>query len=474
MNDQDVPRPAGGRLWRSVLGVSVGFVVATGAIAAPWFGIGRGTSTTADGYFPYRDGSAVVLHGTESDDVWRSTSFEELTALQALNREPPALSRVISETAGTTSEMSLAELDDQLRPFRVLRQTTIEAAADGSRTTTVAIVMNGPDGVRFAGFEDSAIGTIAFSPAITMLPADIADGDRWEEQGTAAGVPFQWTSRARARESVEVSPGRFEECIEVESGLAYGTAPAERSSATYCAGVGTVVEDGVNGRFELESTDRIPPQPGSDLAAPKVGDSPSAGPPDRWQLVRVTRALAEDQSVRPTSVVPIPGDPTAMLVGTESHDGVVALAAGGDAPGSEVWSFTTGAPVFGTPAADAAAGRIYFGSSAKRVDAVALDGRHLWTHRTQDNVAASPAVAADGEIVVVAGEDHRVRGLDAATGEQQWAAEVDEAVAVTPAVVGDVVVIGDDGGGISAFDARTGARVVGHLRQSGGRRRRRG
>ena len=78
-----------------------------------------------------------------------------------------------------------------------------------------------------------------------------------------------------------------------------------------------------------------------------------------------------------------------------------------------IWNYTTGGPVFSSPAA--VGGMVYVGSTDRRVYALdASTGAVVWNYTTGDVVASSPAVA-DG-VVYVGSNDHKIYALNATTG----------------------------------------------------------
>lgn len=110
----------------------------------------------------------------------------------------------------------------------------------------------------------------------------------------------------------------------------------------------------------------------------------------------------------------------------------------------------------GSPAIDG--GISYVGSSDGHfVDAVELaTGRELWRHPTAQRVIGSPAVS--GDLVVVGGEDGIVFALDRKDGHPVWSFPTGARVYSSPAVARSTVLVGSADGSLYALaDGRPGA-----------------
>lgn len=86
----------------------------------------------------------------------------------------------------------------------------------------------------------------------------------------------------------------------------------------------------------------------------------------------------------------------------------------------------------------------------------AADGTPLWEERFPNPLWASPTLA--GGLVVVTERSGRVAGYDARTGALRWAAQTQNLIAA-PALVTDGVAYVYGQGGLTAFDAATGAEL---------------
>jgi serine/threonine-protein kinase len=85
----------------------------------------------------------------------------------------------------------------------------------------------------------------------------------------------------------------------------------------------------------------------------------------------------------------------------------------------------------------------------------ALTIEAAWAHRTGGDVFASPAVA--GDLVVVGSEDGAVYGLDLATGDQRWRTTTDDSVQSSAAIDDGQAIVGSNDGRLRALDLADGA-----------------
>ena len=170
-------------------------------------------------------------------------------------------------------------------------------------------------------------------------------------------------------------------------------------------------------------------------------------------MSRLGRARATGETSE-TTILPtwLPTDPPLVLAAGFASDLVAFETFTPGAPPR--WRFHAGGTVYGQPAYDREGGRVYFGASDKRLYALDTRGLFLWSFETKDNVAARPLVVDD--LLVAAGEDGTVYGLDAATGRERWTYEAGGGIVSWPALVGHVIVVGTDGGEVLGLDPATG------------------
>ena len=85
---------------------------------------------------------------------------------------------------------------------------------------------------------------------------------------------------------------------------------------------------------------------------------------------------------------------------------------------SVLWTFQTGGPVVSSPAI-AADGSVLVGSQDGKLYAVARDGTAKWSYATGDIIFSSPAVAHDGTIYIGSDDDH-LYALVPGTAKPRW------------------------------------------------------
>lgn len=131
----------------------------------------------------------------------------------------------------------------------------------------------------------------------------------------------------------------------------------------------------------------------------------------------------------------------------------------GPGPGTELaiaWNFTTGFPVYSSPAV--VDGTVYVGSWDGKVYALdARTGEEVWTFDTGTAISSSPAVH-HGVVFVGAG-DGMVYALNGRTGYEEWRYETGASISSSPAVADGIMYIGSDDHFVYAFNETTGALV---------------
>ncbi|MFE9770296.1 PQQ-binding-like beta-propeller repeat protein [Streptomyces sp. NPDC005931] len=203
-----------------------------------------------------------------------------------------------------------------------------------------------------------------------------------------------------------------------------------------------------------------------------------SGPPD---------SKARARRLRPRTLAAVAGLVGALVVGLTAHSLTGAgRADGGDGPQAwRPWQTTVYEPAprgarqaldvpsveATVPGCQVAAGALY--CAGYRTLPVRLDGRTgrtVWRAGTaragqDEGVYSSTVLGVRDDTVLVRqtvsrdaadAEVTSVLALDAATGERLWARQVDE-VNAAPVVVGDLVVLPEDGGSLTARSPRTGS-----------------
>jgi outer membrane protein assembly factor BamB len=130
--------------------------------------------------------------------------------------------------------------------------------------------------------------------------------------------------------------------------------------------------------------------------------------------------------------------------------------------GQKVWTFDSGSgqPIHAGAnlAPDKAAGdKVVFGNDGAEIIAVTLDGKEAWKFSAGDRVNGTPAVGGaaggQGAMTYVSGCDAKLRGIDVATGKERFALDLPSIAPGSPALVGDRLVIGTDGGAVTCVAA---------------------
>lgn len=127
------------------------------------------------------------------------------------------------------------------------------------------------------------------------------------------------------------------------------------------------------------------------------------------------------------------------------------------ATGETRWEYATEGEISGgptiLPAADGP--RVLVGSQDASLSCLDLEtGKRLWTHSIADQIRCGPTVARTpaGDRIFLAGCDGRLHVIDAANGEERATVAIGGPTGTTPAVSGDLVLFGTEGGEFFAID----------------------
>jgi outer membrane protein assembly factor BamB len=153
------------------------------------------------------------------------------------------------------------------------------------------------------------------------------------------------------------------------------------------------------------------------------------------------------------------GDDTGVVRGFDAKTGAVRweYETDGEISGGPTILPATPPGSGGTTAGGTAATgpRVLIGSQDASLSCLSLaDGTVLWKHSIADQIRCSPTVArtADGDRVFLAGCDGKLHVIDAANGTELAAVPIDGPTGTTPAVLGDRVFFGTEGGAFFAID----------------------
>ncbi len=129
------------------------------------------------------------------------------------------------------------------------------------------------------------------------------------------------------------------------------------------------------------------------------------------------------------------------------------------ATGKLAWQYDTGTAIHAaanlipgpTPAAD----RLVFGTDDAKVVCLTIQGKEVWTAKTDDRVNSCPALA-DGTIYV-SGCDAKLRALRAADGTQDFVRDLPGLAPGSSAVLPDRIIVGTDQGHVVCWPRDGGA-----------------
>ncbi|MBU0616461.1 MAG: PQQ-binding-like beta-propeller repeat protein, partial [Planctomycetes bacterium] len=142
------------------------------------------------------------------------------------------------------------------------------------------------------------------------------------------------------------------------------------------------------------------------------------------------------QTVFPAAVKagPVVADDKIIVACT---DGVVTALE--RSSGRELWSFTTGGEILGTPAYSR--GVVVFGSGDGKVYALDDSGKDLWTFDAGLPVYGAPLI--EGEAAYIGDNGGRMHALDLKTGAERWTfSRADYSIECKPCLWDDLVVFG--------------------------------
>jgi outer membrane protein assembly factor BamB len=168
---------------------------------------------------------------------------------------------------------------------------------------------------------------------------------------------------------------------------------------------------------------------------------------DRWSFT------AKDAGFSSAAAIGTANAARIVVVG----DDVGIVRAFDAATGEPRWTHETEGEISGGPTIlDGPDGaRALVGSQDASLSCLELaSGKLLWTHSIADQIRCSPTVArtSAGDRVFLAGCDGKLHVIDVATGEEKAAVPIDGPTGTTPAVLGDRVFFGTEGGVFFGID----------------------
>ncbi|MCS6773045.1 MAG: PQQ-binding-like beta-propeller repeat protein [Thermoflexales bacterium] len=427
-------------------------------------------ATWLDDVWPLRSGAArleVILDAQRQIRGWRSLNLVLLPPLRgAASDLHPVLGQAVLvhyaayRPGGDLSFQSLSQ-EIRQRHTRLFVQRERTLTTDGALYAHEDVYIRDPQGQFWVGRAFSEeLPPLTFDPPILWLPPTQATSV-WSTTGqTNAGAAYTHTAQVVHRRSG---------CTWVSWLLHIEATPAQRWAATdqICAGSGVVAREETDAqgtvlqRFEAASADAFPPP-----AAISAQEERPLSLPERWELKLVAKANLSGAEIESTiPLVWVETTPPLLLAAAVNGD-LIAFD-----PQSQAvriaWRFRTGGSIYSLPAVDAATGRIYFGSTDKRLYALDARGLFVWSFATGDNVAAQPLIVDvggdQGRLVIVGSEDGAIYALDAASGKLRWRHALGAPVAASAVAyrLGETLLAaaGNDNGDVVALNVRTGEPV---------------
>jgi outer membrane protein assembly factor BamB len=421
-------------------------------------------------YAPLRDDDARLAVRTDGDgspDGWLAQNSRLIPGLRVATDLRQNIANAFLDAARRDGETAIpdGEMTERLASLTVVETRSYDLNPDGEVLEAWQYSARDQRGDLFVGIRyPKTDQDLLLDPPALALPSSAEPGDTWHSEGKAGSGSYTSDGRLVSSGPYEGPAGRFDDCVQVETHFVLVTPTAHLENPSldwYCAGRGWVEGQTLNPDGSLKQRSTILSASGgltseSPLPPAQVMTHNVDGPadPEHWRMLRLGRVRPTGETTE-ASVLPtwLPTDPPIVLAAGFGSDLVAFETATPGAPPR--WRFHTGGTVYGQPAYDQEAGRIYFGSSDKHVYALDTRGLFLWSFETQDNVAARPLVV--GDLVVAASEDGTLYGLDAKTGAQQWDFEAGGGIASWPALVEGTVAFGSDDQTVYGVDPSTGA-----------------
>lgn len=121
------------------------------------------------------------------------------------------------------------------------------------------------------------------------------------------------------------------------------------------------------------------------------------------------------------------------------------------ATGAKKWTVDIGAPIHGGANSDGQ--RVVFGSGKGPLYCYTLEGKQLWTARTEDRI--NSALAIDHGIVYVAGCDRKLHKFSLADGKDLGKVRFGHVAPGSAVIAGDLALVGLDKGQVVCYDKAT-------------------
>jgi len=421
-------RPLGPALWAGL--VVVGLLVFTATLGRPV----TVSTTGGAGWLP-ADGYRQRFAGP---DGVQATEWAVDQAASMVGSGPAQFGTWLAITKVDWANAQLARL------------STVRATSDGQAAGRSDNLFSlGSDGVR-AEVEVGFDGTARFYvPGRLDLPDTLAAGRSWNSQGAvlvvdAAGnrTPLGYRADYSAVPAGKDLLARA--CVVVTMREQFGHDQPSTTERTWCRHAGLAGWATAQGRWQ--ATDSPPAAVTPDAPFDWSTADRLVFTPRKINVIGIGTTLVSP--VAPPGILP---DGTVVFANQVSAD-VIALQTGIDPPPS-VWRTrpgvrNTAAVTFGTTTVVASADR--------RLVAYGPDGAWLWDIPLPDLAIGTPVRL--GDLVVTATLDGSVTAYDLSTGALRWQQNVGSEVRIAPQAAGQRLLVVDQGGQVSCFDA-TGTSV---------------
>jgi outer membrane protein assembly factor BamB len=435
------PRP----WWRPLLifGLIAAFVAA-GAFVANSVGPALRATAAAD-YLP-ADG-AVSYERT-------ATTRELKTTIGTAVTEAARLSGVagLFSTDSALANKILAQAYADYASIQILRTTTtqIDDPAAFAQTTRFYRVNSG---VELMAVSTQSEGYI-YTPALLLLPADVAAGKQWSGAGSA-GDTLDYRSQLRA-------DALDSDCLRVTGEVRYLSKAGQLGrvvtvAQTWCRGQGMLAESQSYADVRTDTSRIDPPPPSSETTtnAPIHWTAPWHWTTKNLGTISNNPTFGEGPMLgSPSAVTPVRTESGLVIRATAGQGDLVATTPKTPTAWTSVWRAHPG----GTVMTLSAFGNVIITTTSNREMVAYSDvGVRLWQLPLDDVAPTAPARINDHDAVLV-DLSGKICRFDLATGTVLWRHKIGADVNVEPVVGSGVVVIMDRGGTTTAFDESTGER----------------
>ena len=137
---------------------------------------------------------------------------------------------------------------------------------------------------------------------------------------------------------------------------------------------------------------------------------------------------------------------------------VSSLTGLGQAPGTLIWEYTTGGPVWSSPALDAS-GTLYLGSSDTLHALIASTGKTVWKLTVPGAAFGDASIGPDGTLYIGSVSNGRVWAVDSQRGTRKWEYQTGGDVWSAPAIGSNgAIFVASNDGTIHALDSGSGTK----------------